>query len=148
MTPNTDGAPTMRTTTRNVTLWTVQVLLAALFLFAGTMKFVMPDAALAAQSPFSVSFIHFIGVCEILGAAGLVLPWATRVARWLTPLAAAGLVIIMVGAVATTLAIGGGAGAAVPFVVGALSLYVARGRWRIPTAVTPLPARRAHAKAA
>ena len=90
----------MRTTTSTINdrgLWVAQALLAALFLFAGAMKFVMPDEALAAQGPFSVSFIHFIGVCEILGAVGLVLPWATGVARWLTPLAAEGLVIIMVG---------------------------------------------------
>jgi len=118
----------MRTKTRNVRLWIVQTLLAALFLFAGAMKFVMPDAALAAQSPLPVAFIHFIGVCEILGGVGLVLPWATRVLPWLTPLAAAGLVIIMTGAVVTTLVIGGGAGALVPLVVGLLALYVARGR--------------------
>jgi len=67
-------------------------------------------------------------VCEILGGVGLVLPWATRVLPWLTPLAAAGLVIIMTGAVVTTLVIGGGAGALVPLVVGLLALYVARGR--------------------
>jgi len=129
----------MRTKTPNTRLWIVQTLLAALFLFAGAMKFVMPDAALAAQSPFSVAFIHFIGVCEILGAFGLVLPWATRVAPWLTPLAAAGLVIIMIGAVVTTLAIGGGAGALVPLVVGLLALYVARGRR--PAVATPRAAR-------
>jgi hypothetical protein len=121
----------MQTTTSTINnrgLWVAQALLAALFLFAGAMKFVMPDEALAAQGPFSVGFIHFIGVCEVLGAVGLVLPWATGVARWLTPLAAQGLVIIMVGAVVTTLAIGGGAGAIVPAVVGALCVAVAVGR--------------------
>ena len=107
-----------------------QALLAALFLLAGAMKFVMSDAQLATQSPFSAGFIHFIGVCEILGALGLVLPWATGVARWLTPLAAEGLVVIMIGAVVTTLAIGGGAGAVVPAVIGALLVTVAVGRSR------------------
>jgi predicted branched-subunit amino acid permease len=121
---------TTTSTIKNRGLWVAQALLAALFLFAGAMKFVMPDEALAAQSPFSVAFIHFIGVCEILGALGLVLPWATGVARWLTPLAAEGLVVIMVGAVVTTLAIGGGAGAVVPAAVGALCVAVAAGRGR------------------
>ena len=118
----------MRPSTKNVSLWIAQSLLAALFLFAGAMKFVMPAAALAAQSPFSVTFMHFIGACEIAGALGLVLPWATKVARLLTPLAACGLAIIMVGAVVTTLAIGGGAGAIVPLVIGVLCAVVARGR--------------------
>jgi uncharacterized membrane protein YphA (DoxX/SURF4 family) len=113
----------------NALLWTIQVLLAALFLFAGVMKFVMPAEQLTAQSPFSAGFIRFIGVAEILGALGLVLPGLTRIQTRLTPLAASGLVIIMIGA--TALTIQGGLAALFPFAVGVLAAFVAYGRWRV-----------------
>ena len=112
-----------------VTLWIVQTLLALVFLFAGTMKFVMPAAQMAAQSPFSLEFIYFIGVAEIAGALGLILPGLTRIRTGLTPLAAAGLVVIMVGATITTLVIGPAAGAIVPAVCGLLAAFVVEGRW-------------------
>src|SRR5688572_33444975 len=85
-----------------VTLWTVRALLAALFLFAGGMKLVVPIAALEAQSGMSGEFLRFIGLAEFLGAVGLVLPGLSRIQTRLTPLAAAGLVIIMIGATALT----------------------------------------------
>ena len=128
----------MRTPTfRSTILWTAQTLLAALFLFAGSMKFVMPVAAMNAQSPvaFSGAFIHFIGVCEILGALGLLLPGITRIHRELTPLAAAGLVIIMIGATAVTLSGAQPNGAVVPAVVGVVAASIAYGRRRS----APLP---------
>jgi uncharacterized membrane protein YphA (DoxX/SURF4 family) len=113
-------------------LWTAQVLLAALFLFAGIMKLVMPVEAMQ-QGPivFAGWFLRFIGVCETLGGLGLVLPSLLRIRPSLTPLAAAGLVVIMTGATVTTLAGGMGAGAAVPFVVGLLAAYIAYGRTRV-----------------
>ncbi len=111
-------------------LWTVQGLLAALFLFAGVVKLAMPAAALAQQTHLPAGFLHFIAVCEILGALGLVLPGIFRVHRELTPLAAAGLVIIMIGAVTVTIANLGVAPAIMPFVVGLLALSVAYGRGR------------------
>jgi hypothetical protein len=117
-----------RSTTK---VWIAQGVLAALFLFAGGMKLVMPAAALAAQSHMPGGFIKFIGVCETLGALGLILPGLFRVQDRLTPLAASGLVIIMIGAVVTTLAQGLGVGAAiVPAVVGLVATYVARSRFR------------------
>jgi hypothetical protein len=121
-----------RTTSKkvNVTLWTVQALLSALFLFAGWMKLVIPIAALEAQSGLSGEFLRFIGAAELLGALGLILPGLTRVQPRLTPLAAAGLVIIMIGATALTAA-AGVAAAIMPMVVGLLSLFVAYGRSRI-----------------
>jgi hypothetical protein len=111
-------------------LWIAQGLLAALFLFAGGMKLVVPAAALAAQSHMPGEFIEFIGVCETLGALGLILPGLLHIQERLTPLAAAGLVIIMIGAVVTTIAQGQGPAAVVPAVVGLLAFYVARGRSR------------------
>lgn len=113
----------------NALLWTIQVLLAALFAFAGIMKFIMPAEQLTAQSPFSVDFIRFIGVAEVLGALGLVLPGLTRIQTRLTPLAAAGLVIIMIGA--TALTIKTGPGALIPFATGVLAAFVAYTRWRV-----------------
>ncbi len=114
----------------NRALWTIQGLLAALFLFAGGMKLVMPIAVLAQQSHLPGPFMKFIGVCEVLGAIGLILPWLTRIHEQLTPLAAAGLVIIMIGATTVTILQGLGATAVVPAVVGVLAATVARGRAR------------------
>jgi len=110
-------------------LWTVQTLLALLFIFAGVSKFVMPPEVMQ-QGPIvlPLAFIRFIGACEIAGALGLLLPGLLRIARGLTPVAAVGLVIIMSGA--TTITIEGGmvAGAVVPLVVGLLASVVAYGR--------------------
>lgn len=113
----------------NILLWTIQILLAALFLFAGAMKFLIPAEQMTAQSPFSLEFLYFIGIAEILGGLGLILPGLTHIQTRLTPLAAAGLVIIMIGA--TALTISGGFGALFPLVAGLLSAYVAYGRWRV-----------------
>ena len=104
-------------------LWTVQALLALLFLFAGGMKLLVPLETLAAQSPLPAPFLKFIGVAEVLGAVGLIVPGLTRIRILLTPLAAFGLVIIMIGATALT-------GSPVPFAVGLLAAFVAFGRRR------------------
>jgi uncharacterized membrane protein YphA (DoxX/SURF4 family) len=126
-------------------LWTLQGLLAALFLFAGVMKLVLPAQVLTSQSHLSAPFLRFIGVCEALGAVGLILPGLLRIRTELTPLAAAGLVIIMIGAVAVTVASMGFAPAVFPLVVGAFTTAVAYGRWRR----SPLPtSRRAQALSA
>lgn len=126
----------------NVLLWTVQGLLAALFLFASYAKLAMPAQVLAQQSGLSAGFMRFIAVCEGLGALGLILPGIFRVRRGLTPLAASGLVIIMIGAVVTTVVRMGPAMAVMPFVVGVLLTIVIRGR-RGWSAIT-LPRHLAH----
>ena len=113
-----------RSTTR---LWIAQGVLAAIFLFAGGMKLVIPAATLAAQSHLPGAFLKFIGVCETLGALGLILPGLLHIHERLTPLAAKGLVIIMIGAVVTTLFQGQGVAAIVPAVVALIAAYVARG---------------------
>jgi uncharacterized membrane protein YphA (DoxX/SURF4 family) len=87
-------------------LWVVQGLLAATFLMAGSMKLVLPIEELTKEMDFPGPFLRFIGVCEVLGGLGLLLPGLARIRTGLTPLAAAGLVVIMVGATVTTLAIG------------------------------------------
>jgi uncharacterized membrane protein YphA (DoxX/SURF4 family) len=112
----------------SVALWSVQVLLALIFLFAGSMKLLLPIEVMTAQMPLPGLFLRFIGLCEVAGALGLILPGVTRIQRGLTPLAACGLVIIMVGAVVLTLASGAGASAVAPLAVGALAACVASGR--------------------
>jgi uncharacterized membrane protein YphA (DoxX/SURF4 family) len=111
-------------------LWTIQVLLALVFLFAGSMKLIMPIEAMTAQMsvPLPGLFLRFIGVAEVAGALGLILPGLVRIQKRLTPVAACGLIIIMVGAVVVTLISGGIAGAIVPLVVGLLCVQVAYAR--------------------
>jgi uncharacterized membrane protein YphA (DoxX/SURF4 family) len=118
----------------NSALWIVQGLLAALFLFAGGTKLVLSLETLNSmsnQTPLPGLFLRFIGVAEVLGAIGLILPGLLRIRPILTPLAAAGLVLIMIGATALTLAGGDVAPALIPLVVGLLSAFVAYGRWRL-----------------
>jgi hypothetical protein len=112
----------------NYALWTTQGLLALLFLFAGGMKLALPIEALAKQMPLTGLFLRFIGLAEVLGAIGLVLPGLLRIRQGLTPLAAAGLVVIMMGATVLTVASAGIAPALVPLVVGLLLVFVACGR--------------------
>jgi|SRR4051812_11093941 putative oxidoreductase len=115
----------------NILLWVVQILLGLLFMMSGVMKFIMSYADMSKDAPVVLPywFILFIGVCEILGAIGLVVPWATGIKRGLTPLAAALLVIIMIGAVVISAQLGA-AMAAVPAVAGLLCILVAVGRGR------------------
>ncbi len=112
-------------------LWIVQGLLAALFLFAGGMKFVLPIEEMTKQMPLPGLFLRFIGVCEGLGALGLILPGLLRIRPGLTPLAAGGLTIIMIGATVITLMVGDLTVAVMSAVVGVLAAFVAYGRWRL-----------------
>jgi hypothetical protein len=112
-------------------LWIVQGLLALIFLFTGGMKLVLPLDKLTGPLPLPGLFVRFIGVVEVLGALGLILPGLLHIRPGLTPLAAAGLVIIMLGAIVFTLAGGDVALALIPLVVGLLAAFVAYGRWRL-----------------
>ena len=116
----------------NIVVWILQILLGVLFIFAGVMKFVVPVEEMTKQMHVALPgiFLHFIGVCEFLGGLGLILPGLFRIKPGLTPLAAAGLVIIMIGAVVITL-MGGAIGPALyPLVIGLLLAFVAFARWR------------------
>jgi uncharacterized membrane protein YphA (DoxX/SURF4 family) len=122
----------------NRALWVVQILLAAVFLFAGVMKLVLPLEKMAGPVEFPGWFLRFIGVAETLGGIGLFLPAVLRIKPGLTPLAAAGLVIIMIGAVAITLPSMGVGPALLPLIVGLLAAFIAYGRWRLaPLAESP-----------
>jgi len=122
-------------------LWIVQALLALVFLSAGVIKIIVPLDVLYTymQLPLPGIFIRFIGVCEVLGALGLILPGLVRIRPGLTSLAARGLVLIMVGAVMFTppeaLAT-----AALPVVLGMLAAFVAYGR--APRTAEPRPSGR------
>lgn len=89
----------------NVVLWIVAGLLAALFLGAGLSKLTQPHEKLAASmgwvEDFSPGTVKLIGALEVLAAIGLILPAALDIVPVLVPLAAVGLVAIMIGAVAT-----------------------------------------------
>jgi uncharacterized membrane protein YphA (DoxX/SURF4 family) len=117
----------------NIALWIIQALLAALFLFTGGMKLVLPIEEMMKQMPLPLPgwFVRFTGVVEVLGAIGLILPWLLGIRPGLTPLAAAGLVIVMIGATVYTLAAGEIASAPMPLVVGIGAAFVAYGRWKL-----------------
>ena len=116
----------------DVALWVVQGLLALLFAVAGIMKLVMPLDQMAGPVALPGLFIRFIGVAETLGAAGLILPGLLKIQQRLTPVAAAGLVVIMAGATVITAMGGTIALALFPLFVGVLAASVAYGR-RGPT---------------
>src|SRR6266852_485418 len=109
-------------------LWIIQGLLALLFLLAGSMKLIVPIQMLTAQMPLPGLFLQFIGVAEVAGAIGLILPGLLRIRPILTPLAACGLLIIMIGATVVTLAGGEVVPALLPLVMGLLCAFVAYGR--------------------
>jgi len=120
----------------NILLWILQILLAMLFLFAGGTKLVLPIQMLTDMgSPNAIVlpglFIRFIGVCEVLGALGLVLPGVFKTRQYLTPLAAVGLMIIMIGAMVVTAMGDGLKMALIPFVYLLLLGFIAYGRWRL-----------------
>lgn len=115
---------------RCVALWTVQVLLALLFLLAGSMKLITPIEVMMAQMtvPLPGWFVQFIGVAEVAGALGLILPGLLRIQRRLTPLAALGLLIIMLGATVIMVVTMDVASALFPLVVGLFCVVVTSGR--------------------
>jgi uncharacterized membrane protein YphA (DoxX/SURF4 family) len=115
---------------RSSALWSLQVLLALLFLFAGSMKLLTPIEVMKAQMslPLSDWFIYFTGIAEFAGALGLILPGLLRIKRGLTPLAACGLVLVMIGATALTMLTAGVIPALFPALVGLLCTLVAKAR--------------------
>ncbi len=119
----------------NIVLWVLQVLLALLFLMAGIMKSTQPKEKLAERMSWvnhtSPEAVKAIGVLEILGGVGLVLPALTGILPWLTPLAATGLALTMIGAVITHVRLNETAKSVAPIVLLILSAVVAYGRFVI-----------------
>ena len=118
----------------NKILWTLQILLAALYLFAGGFKLfaspeqMVPSPDAPVPSANMVAFLKMIGGFEVLGAAGLILPGLTGIKRHLTSVAAGCLAFIMLGAVVVSFAQIGVTAAIMPLVVGVLDLVVMFGR--------------------
>ena len=112
-----------------------------MLLFAGSMKLVLPLEALTGPVPLPGLFMRFLGVAEVAGAIGLILPGLLRIRQVLTPVAAAGLVIIMAGATVITLVGGAVAPALVPLTVGLLAGTVAYGRLPQPSNLAPIVVR-------
>ena len=120
----------------NILLWIIQALLALMFLMAGGMKLWLPVEVLQTMGPpnqilFPGWFMKFIGLCEVLGAFGLILPGVFKHQQYLTALAAIGLTIIMIGAVVVTMMGPGFKFAIQPLVTGLLCAFVAYGRWKV-----------------
>lgn len=117
----------------NVALWIITALLAAAFAGAGLMKLTTPREALAEKMSWVTGAtdaqVKLVGLVEVAGAIGLVLPAVLDVATVLVPMAAIGLALTMVGAVIVHLRHREGLGAAMPAVVlGVLCVVVAWGR--------------------
>ncbi len=120
----------------NILLWIIQILVALMFLFAGGMKLVMSTEAMQAMGPpnqilFPGWFMKFIGVAEVLGGLGLLLPGLLRRQQYLTPLAAVCLIILMIGAAVVTFIPQGIAGAIPALVIGLLCAFIAYGRTKL-----------------
>ena len=116
----------------NIVLWIIQILLVLLFLFAGITKLFptiipMPPPPPNAWMP-PMWFLKFIGLCEVLGALGLLLPGLFRRYQYLTVWAAIGLLIIMIGAVVTSVMTMGAAAAVLPLITALLLVFVVYGR--------------------
>jgi putative oxidoreductase len=124
-----------------IALWTAQIALAIVFALAGGMKVSTPAAELAKMAPgFPLALLRFIGIAELAGSIGIILPALTRIAPVLTPLASSGFVIVMASAAVLHLVRGELGELAVVVVLGALACFVAWGRFKR----APIAARERH----
>ena len=116
----------------NITLWMLQALLALAFLAHGWL-YLRPPAEMVEQMNAAInpSLRIFIGAAEVLAAIGLIVPGITRVMPWLVPAAAAGLMIVMMGATVFHVSRSEMSSAAVTAVLVALVSFVAYSRWRV-----------------
>lgn len=116
----------------NVILWVMQVLLAAVFLAHGLMLlFPSPEMLAVMNASLNPAFRLFLGVAEVLAAIGLTVPGVMRRMPWLVPAAAAGLMIVMVGAVVLHVQRGETSSAIITAILFVLLTFVAYQRWRV-----------------
>jgi uncharacterized membrane protein len=117
----------------NILLWILAGLLAAMILLAGVMKVAVPKEKLLGIMAWAKTWpdarLKALGVVEVLGAVGLILPRALNIAPVLTPVAAVGCAIVMIGAVITHVRMKDYKGVGMPFVLLVLAIVVAAGRF-------------------
>jgi len=118
----------------NIALWIIAGLLAVAFLASGVMKLVQPKEKLAASGmgfaeDYSVGAVKAIGTLEVLAAVGLILPAVLDIAQVLVPLAAVGLVLLMIGAIVVHLRRHENQAIVTNLVIVALAVMVAWGRF-------------------
>lgn len=132
--PTTRSATATSRKALSITLWVLQVTLGLFFMMIGYSHALAPFDEVAQQAvwmqhvPRALSL--FIGYAELAGGLGLIIPSATRIAPWLTPLAALGIATIMILAIAFHIVRGEASVVAFPALAAALALFVAWGRWR------------------
>jgi putative oxidoreductase len=118
----------------HITLWIAQVILAAMFLMSGFMKVAQPIDQLSQMLPWAAqvpeALVRFIGVAEVLGAVGLILPSLLRIQPKLTPIAALGLALVMLFAVFFHVSRGETSAIGMNFVLIAIAAFVAWGRFK------------------
>jgi uncharacterized membrane protein YphA (DoxX/SURF4 family) len=116
----------------NILLWVLQILLAAAF-FAHGWLFLFPPAEMIElmNSTIGPAFRLFIGVAEVLAAIGLTLPGITRIQPWVVPCAAAGLMIVMIGATILHVMRAEYTSALTTVVLLVLATFVAYMRWKV-----------------
>jgi len=117
----------------NRTLWVLQWLLAIFFIVASSLpKLIVPPELLPPMPiPISRWLVVFVGVAELLGGLGLLLPGLLRIRPGLTPLAAAGLTLVCIGATVYQVMAGEPGNAVFAIVLGLLCAWVGYGRWQI-----------------
>jgi len=124
----------------NIVLWILQIVLGIYFLFVGVNHFIVPPGL---PEPMSwmyelPTWLHYVsGTAEFLAGLGLILPGLTKIQTRLTPLAGAGLVLVMIGAMVWHLQRGEVVNIFMNLLLAVLAGFIAYGRWRI----RPLPAR-------
>jgi uncharacterized membrane protein YphA (DoxX/SURF4 family) len=119
----------------NIALWVIQGLLALVFLMAGFMKASQPIEKLKKRMNYvnytSAGIVRLIGILEFLGAVGLILPAATGILPWLTPVAAIGLVLAMIGAIIVHFRLNEAKAIGTPLILLLLALIIVIGRFAI-----------------
>ncbi len=118
----------------NISLWIAQIILGSMFIMAGVMKSTQPIEALSASLPwvneFSAGWVRFIGITELAGGIGVLLPSLLRIKPVLTPAAAVGLALVMLLAFGYHILKAEYSVSGINILLGAVALFIAWGRYK------------------